>query len=89
MDTSNTDSSFIRVKSDNACDILQSGMVHAFHEGGEMHLETEQILMRNLKTEMRRIRQRINKEKSPARKTEMVKAYRKMSKVLSVKADRL
>lgn len=52
-----------------------------------MDLERELTLIRNLKKEMRGIRQRIDKEKNPAKKTKMVKAYRKMSKALSVKAD--
>lgn len=52
-----------------------------------MDLETELILIKNLKNEMREIRQRIDKEKNPRKKTEMAKAYRKMTKALSGKAN--
>ena len=48
-----------------------------------MDLQKEMTIIRNLKNEMRAIRQRIDKEKNPTKKTEMVKAYRKMSKALS------
>jgi len=48
-----------------------------------MDLQKELTIIRNLKNEMRAIRQRIDKEKNPTKKTEMVKAYRKMSKALS------
>lgn len=48
-----------------------------------MDLKREQILNENLKNEMRGIRQRIDKEKDPAKKIKMVKAYRIMSKALS------
>ena len=48
-----------------------------------MDLQKEPTIIRNLKNEMRAIRQRIDKEKNPTKKTEMVKAYRKMSKALS------
>lgn len=47
------------------------------------------VLIRNLKNEMREIRQRIDKEKNLAKKTKMVKAYRIMSKTLSGKADQI
>jgi len=47
-----------------------------------MILKRELILSRRLKNEMRRIRQRIDKEKDLAKKSKMIKAYRKMSKTL-------
>jgi len=49
----------------------------------EVNHDLERELIRNLKNEMRTIRQRIDKEKNSAKKTKMVKAYRKMSKALS------
>jgi len=45
-------------------------------------LKRELILSERLKNEMRRIRQRIDKEKDLAKKSKMIKAYRKMSKTL-------
>jgi len=45
-------------------------------------MESEQIFVRSLKHEMRGIRQRISQEKDPRKKTQMLKAYRKMSKAL-------
>ncbi len=50
---------------------------------GEVNRDLERELIRNLKNEMRAIRQRIDREKNTAKKTKMVKAYRKMSKALS------
>ena len=52
-----------------------------------MDLTKELTLIRNVKNEMRGIRQRIDKEKNPAKKTKMAKAYRKMSEALSETAD--
>ncbi len=49
----------------------------------EVNYDLERELIRSLKNEMRTIRQRIDKEKNPAKKTKMVKAYREMSKALS------
>ena len=45
-------------------------------------MESEQIFVRSLKREMRGIRQRINKEKDSRKKTQMLKAYRRMSKAI-------
>ena len=45
-------------------------------------MESEQTFIRNLKNEMRGIRQRIDKEKDLRKKTQMLKAYRRMSKAL-------
>lgn len=50
-----------------------------------MDLEIELTIIRNLKNEMCGIRQRIDREKDPAKKAEMTKAYRIMSKVLNGK----
>jgi len=47
-----------------------------------MDLKRELIISRRLKNEMRRIRQRIDEEKDLAKKTKMIKAYRKMSETL-------
>lgn len=47
-------------------------------------MESEQIFARGLKREMRGIRQRIGKEKDSRKKTQMLKAYRRMSKALGV-----
>jgi len=47
-----------------------------------MELKREIILRERLKNEMHRIRQRIDEEKNPAKKTKMIKAYRKMSETL-------
>jgi hypothetical protein len=52
-----------------------------------MDLTRELTIIRNIKNEMRGIRQRINKEKNPAKKTKMNKAYRKMSEALSGTTD--
>ncbi|MDH5419470.1 MAG: hypothetical protein OEY39_06660 [Candidatus Bathyarchaeota archaeon] len=48
-----------------------------------MDLERELTIIRNLKNEMCGIRQRIDREKNPAKKAKMIKAYRMMSKALS------
>ncbi len=50
-----------------------------------MDLEMELTIIKNLKNEMCGIRQRIDREKDPTKKAEMIKAYRMMSKVLSRK----
>jgi len=47
-----------------------------------MGLKRELILRKRLKNEMRRISQRIDEEKNLAKKTKMIKAYRKMSEML-------
>ena len=47
-----------------------------------MDLESEPNLSKRVKNEMRRIRQQIDREKNPAKKTKMIKAYRKMSETL-------
>jgi len=47
-----------------------------------MDLTKELTLIRNIKNEMRGIKQRIDKEKNPAKKTKMIKAYRKMCETL-------
>jgi len=47
-----------------------------------MDLERELILRRKLENELRRIWQRIDKEKDQAKKVKMIKAYRKMSETL-------
>lgn len=52
-----------------------------------MNLKGTLTLLRNLKNEMRGIRQQINEEKDREKKTKMLKAYRKMSKTLGWKAD--
>lgn len=63
---------------------LPAKSAHEFHPlEAKMALESEQILIRNLKNEMRGIRQQIDREKNPRKQTEMIKAYRKMSKALS------
>jgi len=43
-------------------------------------------VIRNLKNEMRGIKQRIDREKNPAKKAKMAKAYRTMSQALNGKA---
>ena len=50
-----------------------------------MDLEQRMTVIRNLRSEMRGIKQRIDREKDPAKKVEMIKAYRTMSKALSGK----
>ncbi len=50
-----------------------------------MDLEQEMTLIKNLKSEMRGIKQHIDGEKNPEKKVKMVKAYRAMSKALSGK----
>ena len=45
-------------------------------------MDLDGTLIRNLKNEMRGIKRRIDKEKDLAKKAEMAKAYRKMSKAL-------
>ena len=47
-----------------------------------MDLTKELTLIRNIKNEMRGIRQRIDKEKDRAKKAKMIKAYRKMCETL-------
>ena len=51
-----------------------------------MDLGQEMAVIRNLRSEMRGIKQRIDREKDPAKKVQMIKAYRTMSKALSGKA---
>lgn len=47
-----------------------------------MALKKELTLRKRLENELRRIRQRIDKEENPAKKNKMIKAYRKMSETL-------
>lgn len=49
-------------------------------------MERELILMRNLKNEMRDIRQRIDRERNAPKRIKMFKSYRKMSRALGGKA---
>ena len=51
-----------------------------------MDLERKMTVVRNLRDEMRGIKQRIDREKNTAKKAKMAKAYRTMSKALSGKA---
>jgi len=51
-----------------------------------MDLEQEMTVIRNLRSEMREIKQQIDREKNSAKKVKMIKAYRTMSKALSGKA---
>jgi hypothetical protein len=48
-----------------------------------MVLPTELTLRKRLNNELRRIRQRIDKEKDRAKKAKMINAYRRMSETLT------
>ena len=46
-------------------------------------LKQELALHKRLKNELGRIRQQIDKEENPTKKSKMIKAYRKISKTLT------
>jgi hypothetical protein len=48
-----------------------------------MVLKQELALRKRLNNELGKIRQRIDKEENPGKKSKMIKAYRKMSKTLT------
>jgi len=50
-----------------------------------MTLKENPIFLRRLENELRNIRQRIDKEKNPAKKAKMINAYDKMSMALTGK----